>query len=211
MFWASLKAVSREMKMQKSSPPRIAHLLHLGTQQQDGQIRLEGKRTTANRELIRTESDNTVQVELVHHTDELLHPPPHPIKGRIRLVQYQAIGRIFGLYPVNRHETCFHDVTITPEIQDCPVPRPRRQTWQEDQELGLLDYIAFKSFVATQTWSSPSAPPVLVTLSLDLSELNIIWNLLAVLEVSQTTPAATACLYFPRAQSKQAKTRKRNA
>jgi hypothetical protein len=216
-------------------------LLHLGTQHPESQIRLEGKRTTANRELIRAESDNTGQVELVHHSDELLHPPPHPIKRCIRLVQCQAheisrffqtyppllhryltsvkqdhdlqlaawvqrlgelfgqirishlfaslrrilacqgepakqcrnilvrlrhcespaiftlgklsrrkkkerlsstarlskttissgtrkIGRIFGLYPVNRHETCFHDVTITPEIQDCPVPRPRRQT-----------------------------------------------------------------------------------
>ena len=36
-------------------------------------------------------------------------------------------------------------------------------------------------------------------------------SLLSALEVSQTTPATTACLYFPRAQSKQAKTLKRNA
>ncbi|KAJ4176437.1 hypothetical protein NW767_015441 [Fusarium falciforme] len=61
------------------------------------------------------------------------------------------------------------------------------------------------------TWSYPPRASRSYHPSPDLSELNIIWNLLAVLEVSQTTPAATACLYFPRAQSKQAKTRKRNA
>ncbi|RMI97932.1 hypothetical protein CDV36_016179 [Fusarium kuroshium] len=56
-----------------------------------------------------------------------------------------------------------------------------------------------------------AAPPVLVTVSLDLSELNLMRSLLSALEVSQTTPAATACLYFPRAQSKQTNTLKHNA
>ncbi|RTE68044.1 hypothetical protein BHE90_017579, partial [Fusarium euwallaceae] len=111
-----------------------------------------------------------------------------------------------------------------------------------DQELGLLDSIAFtrypqalsldatvgKShlevfadgcypelvasiFALGQLDHYSAAPPVLVTVSLDLSELNLMRSLLSALEVSQTTPAATACLYFPRAQSKQTNTLKHNA